>query len=167
MRNQIPHPTSSPDRNLSKNKYVHSTIMVDSFYWNSIGSWIPTHKNLLLAHFLIRPILDPKFPLMKHALFDISRIWPSITPLKHYIRNPLDTLKGEELKNKKTIVHCFHSLNLSQHPLSLGALGVLPKLAFACELAVERWRIEVVEAQVEDSFSLVRKRADRGCHLLL
>ena len=25
-------------------KYVNSTIMVDSFYWNSIGSWIPTHK---------------------------------------------------------------------------------------------------------------------------
>ena len=42
-------------------KYVKSTIMVDSFYWNSIGFWIPTHKNLLLALFLIRPILDPKF----------------------------------------------------------------------------------------------------------
>ena len=25
-------------------KYINSTIMVDSFYWNSIGSWIPTHK---------------------------------------------------------------------------------------------------------------------------
>ena len=25
-------------------KYVNSTIMVDSFYWNSIGSWILTHK---------------------------------------------------------------------------------------------------------------------------
>ena len=25
-------------------KYVNSTMMVDSFYWNSIGSWIPTHK---------------------------------------------------------------------------------------------------------------------------
>ena len=24
--------------------YFNSTIMVDSFYWNSIGSWIPTHK---------------------------------------------------------------------------------------------------------------------------
>ena len=81
MQNQILHPTTSPDRNLSKNtgryventnkkssffydKYVNSTIMVDSFYWNSIGSWIPTHKNLLLARFLIRPILDTKFPLM-------------------------------------------------------------------------------------------------------
>ena len=25
-------------------KYVNSTIMVDSFYWNSIGSWIQTHQ---------------------------------------------------------------------------------------------------------------------------
>ena len=40
--------------------------MVDSFYWNSIGYWIPTHRNLLLAHFLIRPILYPKFHLMKY-----------------------------------------------------------------------------------------------------
>ena len=45
-------------------KYVNSTIMVDSFYWNSIGSWIPNHKNLLLARFIIRPILDAKFFLI-------------------------------------------------------------------------------------------------------
>ena len=48
-------------------KYVNSTIMVDGillkFYWflNS------NSQNLLLAHFLIRPILDPKFPLMFHV----------------------------------------------------------------------------------------------------
>ena len=46
-------------------KYVNLIIMVDSFYWNSIGSWIPTTK-LFLARFLIRPVLDPKFPLMKN-----------------------------------------------------------------------------------------------------
>ena len=44
------------------------------------------------------------------------RIWPSITPLKHYIRSPFDTLKGEELKSRKTIVHCCQSLYLSLHP---------------------------------------------------
>ena len=33
-------------------KYVNSTIMVDSFYWNSIGSWIPAHKNLFWHIFL-------------------------------------------------------------------------------------------------------------------
>ena len=69
MWNQIPHPTSSPDQNLIKStiryventnkkivffndKYVNLTIMVDLFYWNSIGSWIPTHKNLFWHVFL-------------------------------------------------------------------------------------------------------------------
>ena len=33
-------------------KYVNSTIMVDLFYWNFIGSWIPTHKNLFWHVFL-------------------------------------------------------------------------------------------------------------------
>ena len=33
-----------------------------------------------------------------------------------------------------------------------------------CELAIERWRIEVLEAQVEDSVSSVRTSVDRVCH---
>ena len=33
-------------------KYVNSTIMVELFYLNSIGSWIPTHKNLFWHVFL-------------------------------------------------------------------------------------------------------------------
>ena len=39
-----------------------------------------------------------------------------------------------------------------------------PRLPFACELAIEKWRIEVVEAQVGDSVSPICRRADRGCH---
>ena len=39
-----------------------------------------------------------------------------------------------------------------------------PSLPFACELAIERWRIEVVEAQVGDSVSTIHRHADRGCH---
>ena len=35
---------------------------------------------------------------------------------------------------------------------------------FACELSIERWRIEVVEAQVGDLVSLVRRSADKVCH---
>ena len=54
-------------------KKTRNTIMVYSFYWNSIGSWIPTHKNLLLARFFIRPILDPKFTLM----FLFHSLWRS------------------------------------------------------------------------------------------
>ena len=44
---------------------------------------------------------------------------------------------------------------------------LFPSLPFACELAIERWRIEVVEAQVGDSVSLVRRRVVRGCIYLV
>ena len=46
-----------------------------------------------------------------------------------------------------------------------------PSLSFSCDLAIERWRIEVVEAEVGDSVeaevgdsvSPIRRRVDRGC----
>ena len=41
---------------------------------------------------------------------------------------------------------------------------LFPILPFLCELAIERWRIEVVEAQVEDSVSPVPRSANRVCH---
>ena len=37
---------------LFNDKYVNSTIMVDLFYWNSIGSWIPNHKKVFWHVFL-------------------------------------------------------------------------------------------------------------------
>ena len=57
---------------------------------------------------------------------NIAWIWPSITPLKHYIRNHLDTLKREELKSKKTIVHCCCSLLI----LEFASLCTLDHLVF-------------------------------------
>ena len=81
MRNQIPHPTSSPNRNLSKNtvRYVENTNKKSSFFkwqicqFNHYG-WLillkfywflnSNSQKLIFARFLIRPILDPKFPLM-------------------------------------------------------------------------------------------------------
>ena len=77
----IPHPTNSPAWNLSKTtvRYVENTNKKSSFLlwqicqFNHYG-WLillkfywflnSNSQNLLLAHFLIRPILDPKFPLM-------------------------------------------------------------------------------------------------------
>ena len=78
----------------------------------------------------------------------------------------MDTLKEEELKSKETIIHCCLSLLIleSASLCPFEALCVLPKLAFSCELAIERWRIQVVEAQVEDSVSLFRRGAERGFH---
>ena len=63
-------------------------------------------------------------------------------------KEPLGYIEGEELKRKKTIVHCCHSLLIleSASLCPFGSLCVLPKLSFSCELANERWNIEVVEA---------------------
>ena len=40
---------------------------------------------------------------------------------------------------------------------------LFPSLPFACELAIERWRIEVAEAQVGDLVSPVHRHAIIGC----
>ena len=122
------------------------------------------HKD---KYFWSFPWCGSKSVVSCHSIcLEITRIWPSITSWKYYIRNPLDTFKGEELKSKEIILYCCRSLHIleSTSLCPFGALCVLPNLAFNCELAIERWSIEVVEAQVEDLFSSVRKRADRGCH---
>ena len=81
-------------------------------------------------------------------------------------KEPLGYIEEEELKSNKTIVHCCCSLHIleSTSICPFGALCVLPKLDFSCELAIKRWRIEVVEAHVEDSVTLVRRCSERGCH---
>ena len=61
MRNLIPHPTSSLDRNLSKltGRYVKNTNKKVVFFFSS--SKINKYYFII---FLRRPILDPKIPLM-------------------------------------------------------------------------------------------------------
>ena len=88
-------------------------------------------------------------------------------PSEALYKEPFGYIEGREMKSKKSIVHCCCSLLIleSASLCRFGALCVLPKLVFACELAIERWRIEVVEAQVEDSNSPVCRCAKKGCHL--
>ena len=80
-------------------------------------------------------------------------------------KEPLGYIEEDELKSKETIVHCCHSLHIleSTSLCPFGSLCILPKLVFSCELDIERWRIEMAEAQVEDSVYPVRRHADRGC----
>ena len=82
-------------------------------------------------------------------------------------KEPLGYIEGEELKSKETIVHfCCSLLILESASLCpCGSLCVLPSLVFSCKLAIETWRIEVVEARVEESVSSVHGHADRGCPL--
>ena len=86
-------------------------------------------------------------------------------PFEKLYKELYDTLKAyERTDRKETIVHCCWNLCLSLHPFVPWSTFVFfPRLPFACELAIERWRIEVVEAQVGDSISPIRRRANRGC----
>ena len=95
-----------------------------------------------------------------------SRIRPSITPLEHYILSLFDTLKEEKLKSKETIVHVALVFLLleSASLCPLEHILFFPILPLICELSIERWMIEVVEAQVEDSVYSVRRSIDRVCH---
>ena len=88
-------------------------------------------------------------------------------PIGVLYKEPLGYIEAKELRSNETIVHYFHSLYIldSGSLCPFGELCVLPNISFSCELAIERWRIEVVEAQVQDSVSPVRRRANRGCHL--
>ena len=95
---------------------------------------------------------------------EISQIQPSITPLKSYIRNPLDTLEGEELKSKKTIVRCCWSLYLSLHPfvpwstLCSSQYFILLVSLLSRDGGLKWWR-----PKWGNQVSLIRKRVDRGC----
>ena len=80
-------------------------------------------------------------------------------------KESLGYIEEEELKSKEIIVHCCLSLLIleSASLCPFGTLCVLPKVSFSCDIAIERWMIEVVEAQVDDSVSPIRRRVDRGC----
>ena len=88
-------------------------------------------------------------------------------PIEELYKEPFGYIEGYVIiVSKETIVHCCRNLCLSLHPFVPWSTFVFfPSLPFACELAIERWRIEVVEAQVGDSVSPICRRAVRGCHL--
>ena len=86
-------------------------------------------------------------------------------PFEKLYKELYGTLKAyERIERKETIVHCCQNLCLSLHPFVPWRTSVFfLSLPFPCELAIERWRIEVVEAQVGDSVYPIRRRVDRGC----
>ena len=85
MRNQIPHPTSSPNRNLSKNtgRYVENTSRKSSIFLFSpkliniilLFQLLFYYFNYYFIIFLRRPILDPKIPLMDSKLTSKRQVW--------------------------------------------------------------------------------------------
>ena len=86
-------------------------------------------------------------------------------PFEKLYKELFGTLKAyERIERKETIVHSCQNLCLSLHPfIPWSTFVFFPSLPFSCELSIERWRIEVVEAQVGDSVSLIRRCVDKGC----
>ena len=86
-------------------------------------------------------------------------------PFEKLYKELFGTFKAyERIESKETIVHCYRNLCLSLHPFVPWSTFVFFQIfPFSSELDIERWRIEVVEAQVGDSVSPIRRRADRGC----
>ena len=76
----------------------------------------------------------------------------------------MDTLKGGGIEEQENYSPLLPELILESTSLCpLEHFVFFPRFYFACELAIERWRIEVVEAQVGDSFFPIGRRANRGC----
>ena len=90
-------------------------------------------------------------------------------PFKNLYKELFGTMKTyKRIESKETIVHCCRNLCLSLHPFVPWSTSVFfPTLPFSCELAIKRWRIEVVEAQVGDLVSPVRRHAVKGCIYLV
>ena len=80
---------------------------------------------------------------------------------------PLGYIEGGENWEKENYSPLFpHLLCLSLHPFVPleHTMLLFPKLPFLCKISIVRWRIEVVEAKVEDFVSQVRRSVGWGCH---
>ena len=118
------------------------------------------HRDVCIIQILFGVFLDmdpthstPGLPYAFRSLgFD-----PSLSLLKLY-KEPLGTLKAYMERDIERLKHRNYSpllpeLYLSLHPFVPWSTFVFfPSFPFACKLAIERWRIEVVEAQVGIQF---------------
>ena len=102
--------------------------------------------------------------LWPSIFLEIARIQPFITPLKIYIRNPLDTLKAWDNWEQRNYSPLLLELVLESASLCpLEHFGVLPKLSFclwACYQEMEDWG---GGGPSRGSVSPICRCADRGC----
>ena len=85
-------------------------------------------------------------------------------PIEEIYKEPFGCIEGMRNWEQENYSPLLSELILEFASLCpLEHFCVLPKISFFCELAIKRWRIEVVEAQVGDSVSSICRCADRGC----
>ena len=86
-------------------------------------------------------------------------------PIEELYKEPFGYIEGRGIEEQEKYSPLLLELILESASLCpLEHFVFFPSLPFACELAIKKWGIEVVEAQVGDSVSLIPIRADRGCH---
>ena len=90
-------------------------------------------------------------------------IW--INNVKGEEEEPFGYIEGGGIEEQENYSPLLSELILESASLCpLEHFVFFPSLPFSCEIAIYRWRIEVVEAHVGDSISPIRRHADRGCH---
>ena len=86
-------------------------------------------------------------------------------PIEELYKEPFGYIEGRGIEEQENYSPLLPELILESASLCpLEHFVFFLSFPFACELAIERWRIEVVEAQVGDSVSPIRRLADIGCH---
>ena len=85
-------------------------------------------------------------------------------PIEELYKEPFGYIEGRGIEEKENYSPLLSELMLESASLCpMEHFVFFPRFPFTCDLSIKRWRIEVVEAQVGDSVSLIRRRADRGC----
>ena len=85
-------------------------------------------------------------------------------PIEELYKEPFGYIKGRGIEEQENYSPLFPELILeSTYLCPLEHFVFFPSFLFSCELAIERWRIEVVEAQVGDLVSPICRRANKDC----
>ena len=85
-------------------------------------------------------------------------------PIEDLYKEPFGYIEERGIEEQENYSPFLSELILESTSLCpLEHFVFFPRLPFSCEISIERWRIEVVEAQVGDSVSLIHRRADRDC----
>ena len=86
-------------------------------------------------------------------------------PIEALYKEPFGYIEGGGIEEQENYSPLLSELILESASLCpLENFVFFWSFHFYCELATERWRIEVVEAQVEHTVSSIHRCADRGCH---
>ena len=85
--------------------------------------------------------------------------------MEELYKEPFGYIEGGGIEDQENYSPLLPELILESTSLCpLEHFVFFSRFPFACEISIERWRIEVVEAQVEDLVSSICRRADIGCH---